>query len=483
MKNILLVIAFIGFSISTYAQKVESTTFLGSVTAAEISQLAGLPVPYAVDLYKVRYFTPDAVGEEHVASGLVCIPQNENLAFPLFCYQHGTVGGREDVPSRLAGGYELPLVFSALGFVVCAADFVGLGDSPGVHPYVHASTEATAGVDLLLAAREMSQDDSFPPFALNDQLFISGYSQGGHASMAAHRLIQEEYSNQFDVTGAAHMSGPYSISEKMVEFTLGDQEYGTVSYLAWLTLGYLEAYPVLLADISIEDVFKAEYLDDILAFRDEDISLWELNDRLIQSLETIVGAILPREILKEDVLNALLSDPSYPLSEALADNDTYDWSPTSPTNLYYCIGDEQVIFENATLAEAVMTQNGSTTVNALRLDNTFPLDHGQCVSPAVTSALFFFGSLQEFTTSTNLLFEEDITMHYAMAQLLCDVPMSYSENGLMLSLHSMDGRRVYHSNISAGLSLHDVGQLPAGIYLGNVIYKNGIVQSQKIVIP
>ena len=53
------------------------------------------------------------------------------------------------------------MIFAAFGYVVCAPDFVGLGDSPGVHPYVHAKTEASAAIDMLRAARELDADDTF----------------------------------------------------------------------------------------------------------------------------------------------------------------------------------------------------------------------------------------------------------------------------------------------------------------------------------
>ena len=117
------------------------------------------------------------------------------------------VGGSR--PSERRGGWELAGVGAALGYVAVAPDYLGLGESRGFHPYVHAATEASAAIDLLYAAQEFAEKQKFP---LNGQLFLTGYSQGGHASMALHRELERNYSKIFPVSAAAHLSGPYSIS-------------------------------------------------------------------------------------------------------------------------------------------------------------------------------------------------------------------------------------------------------------------------------
>ncbi len=483
MKHIFTLLALIIVQFS-FAQKLEDAQFLSSLSAQQITGLLGTPVVYGVDMYKVRYYTADEKGQDHIASGLVCIPQNETMKFPLVCYQHGTVGSREEVPSRLSGGYQLALALSAFGYVSCAADFVGLGDSPGSHLYVHAETEASAGVDLLLAVRELSVNENFPPFHLNDQLFLGGYSQGGHASMAAHRLAEQEYSDIFDVVAAAHMSGPYSISEKMIEFTLGDSEYGTVSYVPNASISYLRAYPELFEGKALSDFFKSAYIEDILLFRDEQITLWELNNRLTQTLLDSVGGVFPREMLQDSLLNSILTDPLHPFSLALADNDVYDWTPQARTNLYYCEGDEQVTFENAILAESVMKANGAPFVNALRMDATFPLSHTQCISPVVTSVIFFFGAYQEISTSiSEIVFDKEIRIISGAGQIIFDIPSSKYSKDLLMQIHSLDGRKQSEASIVPSYSLYDISQLNSGMYVVNLYNNNLMVKSQKIVIP
>lgn len=490
MKSIFTLSICFFVSLSLFSQKLVSYEPLSPFQAGIINAfVSGAKAIYDVETYKVSYNTTDAVGTEHIASGLVCIPiSTSSLTFPLGCWQHGTVSDRDDVPSKLAGGTTLPVAFSTYGYVVCAPDFVGLGDSPGTHPYVHAASEASAGVDLMLATREMIAE--IDRVDLNDQVFISGYSQGGHAAMALHRELELNQSDRFTVTACAPMSGPYSISEKMIDFTLGDKEYETVAYLAWLTLGYQTAYPDLLAGIELEDVFKPEYIEDIRAFEAEEIPLFDndmditndLNSRMIATLVNTVGSVTPKNTLKDDILEAILNDPTHPFSQALADNDTYDWSPKAPTNLYYCEGDDQVTFENAILAQEVMQANGSTVVTAIRKDtDSVLLDHGGCVVPSSLDALDFFGTFASVTSSTKeQKLYENVSVYLHDNQL--NIDLSGSElTDVDMELYDMYGRLLIKDRLQLDYSQYDLTDLHSGSYIVRVTSARRIVNTTKLV--
>jgi len=476
---ILSILAF-----ESFGQRLESAQLLRTFSTADISQLAnGFPVLFEVDVYKVRYFTPDEAGVDKIASGMLAIPQDASLAFPLACLQHGTVAGREDVPSRLLGGYSTGVILAGLGYVSVMPDYVGLGDSPGIHLYVHAETEASAGRDLLRAARELEDDENFPVFHLNDQVFVSGYSQGGHAAMALHRMLETNFSNEFNVTASAPMSGPYSISEKMKEFTLGDDDYGTVAYIAWVILSYQRAYPSTVGQITLEEIFKPEYLDNIIAFKNENINLWTLNSRLTTSLLNNVGSVTPKDLLLPDVLNSYLTDPTHPLSVASAENDTYDWTPQAPTNLYHCVGDEQVVFENAILAENVMTANGSTSVKSIRIDSDNNLlDHGGCVPGASTSTILFFNSFQEITPVSNTVVDDPLVQVYYHNNILnVNIPNERKENLNRLMVYSMNGVLLLNRDLDERKTQEDVSELSQGMYWVLLSDSHGVFKSQKII--
>ena len=209
---------------------------LGSISSAVIT--LGLVALDAYDpdenihdvtLYKITYNTVDVFGNPTIASGALYVPQTDSDSVPLISYQHGTVMNRNQVPSRSS---EDPsgLFYSAYGFITALPDYLGMGDNPGLHPYLHWESEATASLDLIRAARELLHDS----LQIRDgKLFLTGYSQGGHATMALHKYIQtNNLQSEFNVEASAPMSGPYSLSYAQYDYIFSkDSTYSGSYYL------------------------------------------------------------------------------------------------------------------------------------------------------------------------------------------------------------------------------------------------------------
>ena len=106
-------------------------------------------------------------------------------------------------------------------------DYIGMGESPGLHPYCHGESEATATRDMIRAARAFIADSL--QMIDNGELFLTGYSQGGHAAMAAHKYFEDNnLLAEFNVLGSAPCSGPYEMSGAMADTILSPYPY---SYL------------------------------------------------------------------------------------------------------------------------------------------------------------------------------------------------------------------------------------------------------------
>lgn len=392
MKKIIFTLSLLASFFTANTQTLINAELIDNLTTFDIEIQYGVPgflMSNGVNIYKVTYNTPDINGNNSVASGLVSIPDTDSR-HPLFCYQHGTVGSREEVPSNLAGD-PLGLIFASFGYVTSSADFLGLGDSPGPHPYVHAATEASAAIDLLFATRELLEQDG-QTVKLNDQLFIAGYSQGGHAAAAVHREIQENYADEFTVTASAPMSGPYSMSGAMRDLILDDAEYFSTAYIPNTMLSFNAVYDI--AD-STEDFFKPEYAEKVDMFAAEEITLWELEVELQALLQANEGGSFPKRMLQDTLVAAIENNPNHPINLALIDNDVFDWAPQAPTRLYYCMADDQVPFMNAIIAEEAMTAANAPDLEIFDLNSDFT--HSQCVSPAVQATRFFFGQFQQIT--------------------------------------------------------------------------------------
>ncbi len=342
-----------------------------------------LPVSNGIDVYKVRYATIDARGEARTeASGALVVPTGVTGPLPMSSYQHGTILLKEDVPSRQSGEIAIGIIFSATGYITALPDYLGLGDSPGLHPYCHAKSEATASVDMLRASRLVLEALSVDE---NGQLFLFGYSQGGHSTMALVQEIELRHTDEFTITAAAPMSGPYDLAGAQTDMLLLDEPYASPFYLPYLMLAYNEVY----------DMYPtpADFLKEPWA-----TTLPPMFNGLVNydALNAMVPD-MPKTIVRDDVFNDFLTNPNNPFRQALEDNTQLDQAPLSPTRVYYCTGDDQVSYVNAINARDAYAAQGVTVqaINGESLAGGTPLDHGGCVQPVLLAARSWFEVLRE----------------------------------------------------------------------------------------
>jgi hypothetical protein len=462
-------------SISVPAQQLISTEYKSSFTHQEMIDLFGPFAQNGVDLYKITYTTPDIESVLDTASGLVMIPiRDEQLAYPLLCYQHGSGDGPQDVPSNLMGDYEAGLAFAALGYVVSAADYLGLGEARGFHPYLHAETEASAAIDMLFAVQEMAPQIGF---YLNDQLFISGYSQGGHAAMATHRALQENYSDDFTVTASAPLSGPYLLTTTFTQFILGEETYPYPCYIAFAILSFDMVYGLY---DEMEQYFKLPYVPILQQFRDGTFGPLWANDLLIDQLVADVGAPIPRYMFQDSVLNHMTSNPDHPLNRALAANNVHDWAPDAPTRLFYCMADEQAPFSNSVTADSVMTMNGAPDVAAFDINPN--LGHYDCAEPAITAAILFFSSYQQLeVVGVQAIADFESPTVYpnpASGQFWVEnIPAN-----AWLELINANGQVVHQQWARSDREVVAVATLPPGLYVLRVRSEEGGFRTVKVVV-
>ena len=359
-----------------------STTLLAEQSADELNatrNALGFPITatYDVTLYKIVYETIDPQGNMTQASGALIIPEGSG-DFPMVTYQHGTMTSRDEAPS--AGGFEqvVGMLFAGTGYVVVMPDLLGLGDSPGLHPFVHAASSASAVIDMLRASQDFLRVDG-PD--LNGQLFIAGYSQGGYTAMATHREIQANYSDEFTVTASAPLAGPYDLSGAMAETFTQDQPHPSPFYLPYTLFAYNEVYQLY----DSPSGFLASPYDETLP-------------PLFDMMHTggAINAALPSvpdEIIKTDVLVAFKTDPNHPLRQRLRENDLYNWTPEAPMRLYHCAGDKHVPQANSINAFESFHDRGARQVEFY--DPMPSADHTACAGPSLLFTKFWFDTMVE----------------------------------------------------------------------------------------
>ena len=168
-----------------------------------------------VKVVALNYATPGArSGEKSNASGVMLVPTGAACTqpAPLVAHARGTdvlktrtLANPQDTETLL-----LAAMFAAQGYAVVATDYLGYAKSTyGFHPFLHADSQATTVIDSVRAARNAAGVVSAN---LSGKVMFTGYSQGGHASMAAQRAAERDHGNEFNVVAGAHLAGPYNLS-------------------------------------------------------------------------------------------------------------------------------------------------------------------------------------------------------------------------------------------------------------------------------
>ncbi len=363
---------------------VETNLLLRRFTSAELlkqMQDRGVPIFTAMpaDAWKIMYHTIDTRGRPTLASALLVVPQGSTKNLPLVSYQHGTVTRREDVPSRLNDEAALGLIMGASGYITVLPDYLGLGDSPGFHPYQHAASQATAVVDAIRAARDSLEGKGA---VWNKQLFLTGYSQGGHATLATQRELELRHADEFPIAGSAPSAGAYDLSGTTTTDMLSSRVQPSPYYFAYILAAYVEVYGIA---PSLADLLKAPY----------DKTVPPLLDGLHDGGQ--IDAVIPSrpiDILKPEVLAAFTSDPNHPLRVAIRDNDLHTgWFPRSKTRLYHCAGDLDVLPANSKVAFDAFKAAGAASIELI--DPLAFADHSGCAPFALLSTKYWFDSLKQ----------------------------------------------------------------------------------------
>ena len=438
----------------------------------------GLGPRNSFDYYTVRYTMENLAGEQDTVSGFFAHPVNVDVndRYPRLVYQHGTTATKFGVPSRAAPGGDLPYLWASQGYVVLAPDFLNMGDDQeGFHPYVHARTEALAAIRMLEAVQTMPEYQA----VANDQLFLTGYSQGGHASMALHEILVEEYPD-IEVTAAAHQSGPYSISDIMLnEVILKDSTFLYPGFLPYTLLAYQAVYDDL--DEPLSEIFRAPYVPFIEAFRDGyetgAVRLDSLNAQLLATYAQVEGDMTyyPSRLMLPSFVDEL-RNPNSAYRAALRDNDTYDFVNPTPTRLYYCRADDQVRYRNAIVAADTMNQLGASDTEAIDVNPT--ADHGGCVVPAVSATAQFFDQYAEIVSGTGEVREATFSHVQRGSDLYLTTGL---EGNYRVELYDALGRLQLRGDYSDGAAI-PTGATSTRWVLVRIIDARGQTQARQVVL-
>ena len=311
-------------------------------------------VKSGVAMYRITYMTIDAHGSGTVASGLLALPTDVK-PIGVVSFGHGTDSLKRYVPSAPTLEAEgVAGLFASGGFALVAPDYLGLGESAGPHPYLHANTDASASLDLLTAARRAARATNV---ALPSSVYLTGFSQGGQTALALDRAIEMDADSPWHVAAVAPIAGPYDLSETEFPAMLAGLASSDSAYAAYLALSYVQVYGAAAAS----EVFVAPYDTQVVSLFDGQHAF----DEIAKTLPT------PRALFRPEFL-AGVSDGTHPFAWQLRQNDTDLIAPRAPVRLYYGEADADVLPRNAQVAELAMRSVG---VRATAVDLGAGVDH------------------------------------------------------------------------------------------------------------
>lgn len=327
-----------------------------------------------IQLYRLQYRTIAPDGRVVPASALLVLPDAPPPYRGVVSWQHGTASLRTAAPSTpdVVNGLLPGVVFGGHGYVVVAPDYLGFGLSNEPHPYYHTPTSARVVVDALVAARSVLRASHID---WPEHLFLAGFSQGGHTSLAAARSVEAGVHANLRIDGVASVAGPIDLAGVgFPESLAGRSRYASL-YIAWIATTYARVY--------------GEPLDSVLLppWSSAAPSLFDGRhdgDTVVASLPT-----QPRSMLTQAVLRAVETDDSHWFVDRLRQNGLQDWLPALPVRLYFGSGDVDVPHADALSFVRRATAAGA----AVAAIDVGPVAHDTSILEAAPRIIAWFDEL------------------------------------------------------------------------------------------
>jgi pimeloyl-ACP methyl ester carboxylesterase len=342
-----------------------TTAQIDATTAATGLQSLTGTAKCDVTVVQINYQTSGVQpGEMTNASAAVLVPSGVDCPgpFPLIAYGRGTNAFKAHTMANPEDPETIRLMafFAAQGYVVVATDYLSYAlSSYPYHPYMHADTEASSIIDSIRATRNAAL---LLGLTLNGKVMVTGYSQGGHASMATQRAIEQSDAGEIILVAAAHIAGPYSISGALIDGVknpiLGVQALVPFQITSWQRI-YGNVYD------KVTDVFNSpydRYIETLFPTLLDQAALYNL-------LPGGTPAQARDAMLKSSYLNDLTNNTSNGAVVAAKKQDLLSWNPKAPTILCGGLHDPTVKFPiNAQATYDAFRSRGGSNVSLVDVD-------------------------------------------------------------------------------------------------------------------
>ena len=304
----------------------------------EKADLSILKIPWhAAKITVIRYRTTDALGKTVEASGVITRRTDWDGDFlGLYAVQHGTCD-YDICPSKLTFSPEAAPCLK--GYIAVEADYLGYGYSETddrFHPYLHAESTAQACYDMLLATKEYLEENHV---AYRDTTHLIGYSQGGGATIALLKKLEEK--NYPNIGKVCAGGSPLSLSITFNSLLKDSAKYSNYDQTVFSLMILRSMDRCHQLDIDWSRIFKPEFAD-VMELLESGKSFAEIN--------TVLGKDV-RKIISEDFFTedpAAVNPEIARLYQAFEQNDLIEnFAPQHKVTLYHEPKDEIVPYGNS----------------------------------------------------------------------------------------------------------------------------------------
>jgi len=286
---------------------------------------------YDISLYTITYNTTYK-GQNIKASGLVAFPDTDQ-GMPILNFNHGTTSLHADAPTEDLIQYSFFSNAASAGYIFVIPDYLGFGISDNiVHPYYRSDITGQTIVDMIKATKELAAIEGYN---FNGDVFLSGYSEGGFATMSAHYNMEKNNYSGLNLVASAPASGGYDITG-MLDYFISKETYHVPYYIAYVAMGYKTSYDW---SLPLSSIFNEPYASIIPEYFNGKYSGYEINSVLSDDMS---------ELLTSNFINNIYTDADLKIIvDAFEENNLDQWVPKNKMIMYHGTDDITVPYQNS----------------------------------------------------------------------------------------------------------------------------------------
>jgi hypothetical protein len=324
--------------------------------------------PAATGITKVTFrYRSQLPGGQYVTEyARAYLPAKTLGKLPVFGFAPGTTGvgdkcapSLEDIHKANWGDYDSHMTaYASQGYVAVTTDYEGMRDPERIHHYMVGELEGRAVLDSVRALVHIPQTNGI---ASLDQVFLGGYSQGGHAVFWADK-IAAAYAPQVKVRGVVGWGPVLSVEETMADVTHGANINWFGPYVMYSYTDYYKA------NYDIHQVLQPRIADSLDAdvpahCIDSDIPHWGHNPAAVYTPE-FLAAMATGKIAE-----------AYPkFAAALAENAITSSPTATPKRINQGANDNVVLPRQAKAALPSLCKSGKGPVELVEYSATTHYD-------------------------------------------------------------------------------------------------------------